>query len=202
MQSRKQREKEFKKSLILEAAIKAFSEKSFEATTMEDIAEKCEFSKPAIYSYYNSKDEIYYDVVFKALETFTEIVVKCSEQAGSVKDFFKKFTYELLAFGSSNKELLLILANERLYLNNPKFKNEEFMQTHSKMENILKKILESSIEKGEARKIDEKKFFKFFETVYFAYCKSLFLWPNSEKISIEKEAEFFSDIILYGILSK
>lgn len=59
MISRREREKDFKKQLIVEAANRLFSKRSFEAVTVEDIARAAEFGKGTLYQYFGSKEEIF-----------------------------------------------------------------------------------------------------------------------------------------------
>jgi AcrR family transcriptional regulator len=55
---RRRREREERQSLILEGARVLFLEKGVENTSMQDIADKVELSKPAIYLYFKDKTEL------------------------------------------------------------------------------------------------------------------------------------------------
>lgn len=56
---RKQREKQQRKELILEAARKLFQERGFLNVTISDIAETSELSIGTLYLYFKNKDDIY-----------------------------------------------------------------------------------------------------------------------------------------------
>lgn len=56
--SRRDRERELKKELIAEAALNLFSNASYEAVTVQDIAREAEFGKGTIYQFFESKEEI------------------------------------------------------------------------------------------------------------------------------------------------
>jgi AcrR family transcriptional regulator len=56
---RREREKTQTRINIIKAAEKLFLSQGFENTTMEQIANKAQYSKGTIYNYYNSKDELY-----------------------------------------------------------------------------------------------------------------------------------------------
>src|SRR5258707_205508 len=58
--SRKQREKEDMRTLILDAARQIFLEKGYELTSIRSIAEKIEYSPGTIYLYFKDKDEIFH----------------------------------------------------------------------------------------------------------------------------------------------
>jgi len=66
--SRKQRETELRKQIILEAAEKLFLSKGYEDTTMDDIATDAEFSKGTLYNYFRSKEDLYLAIGTKAYE--------------------------------------------------------------------------------------------------------------------------------------
>lgn len=58
--ARKQREKEDKRALILDAARKIFLEKGYAQTSIRNIAEEIEHSPGTIYLYFKDKDEIFH----------------------------------------------------------------------------------------------------------------------------------------------
>jgi len=58
--SRKQKEKEEMRSLILDAARKIFLEKGYDSTSMRNIAEEIDYSVGTIYLYFKEKDEIFH----------------------------------------------------------------------------------------------------------------------------------------------
>jgi AcrR family transcriptional regulator len=59
---------EAKRQAILEAAAAVFGEYGFERTTMSDIRERAGCSKPTLYSYFDSKEELFFEVVLEAIE--------------------------------------------------------------------------------------------------------------------------------------
>ena len=75
--SRKEREKEFKKNLIGDAAEKLFLNNSFETVTMEDIAKEAEFGKGTLYQYFESKEDI---LVFVLCRSIADVSMKIEEQ--------------------------------------------------------------------------------------------------------------------------
>jgi AcrR family transcriptional regulator len=68
VQERKEREKQARQEAILAAAQQIFLAKGVDQTTIEDIAERAELSKGAIYLYFQSKEEIYISVLVRGLE--------------------------------------------------------------------------------------------------------------------------------------
>ena len=64
--------KEEKKGLILEAAIKVFSKKGLNNTKISDIAKEAAIGKGTIYEYFKSKDEIFAASFYYFMEKFEE----------------------------------------------------------------------------------------------------------------------------------
>lgn len=60
--------KKEKKALILKNAFECFAEKGFQAATIDDIVTRSGISKGAIYNYFNSKDEIYIELMNQQTE--------------------------------------------------------------------------------------------------------------------------------------
>jgi len=62
------------KERILEAAVKLFAEKGFDATSVDEIARLAEINKAMIYYYFSSKDELLSSIIRKSINEFTSII--------------------------------------------------------------------------------------------------------------------------------
>ena len=69
MNSSKKAEKE---SRIIEAAEKVFASVGFKNARMEDIAKECGITKVTLYSYFQSKENLYLAITYKALQLLNE----------------------------------------------------------------------------------------------------------------------------------
>jgi AcrR family transcriptional regulator len=58
IEERKQREREERVRIILEAAKGLFARQGFQETSMSDIAEACELGKATLYYYFPTKEEL------------------------------------------------------------------------------------------------------------------------------------------------
>lgn len=65
---RKIREKEFKREMILAAAMELFLHEGFENVSMRKIAEKIEYSPAAVYLHFKDKDELLHALHIKGFE--------------------------------------------------------------------------------------------------------------------------------------
>lgn len=71
---RKEKEKQIRKNDIINSAEKVFIDKGFENSTMDDIAKEAEFTKKTIYSYFKSKEELYYEIMLKGFRIANEML--------------------------------------------------------------------------------------------------------------------------------
>ena len=75
--SRKERERVQRKEAILDAAMRVFERKGYQATSMGEIAKEAEFSKGTLYLYFDSKFGLFAElsnrVLSRVLAGFTEI---------------------------------------------------------------------------------------------------------------------------------
>lgn len=74
-------EREAKREAVLHAAAQAFSEKGFHSTSLDDIAVRLGVTKPTLYYYVKSKDEILEAVISRALHDILAFNPSESEQS-------------------------------------------------------------------------------------------------------------------------
>lgn len=67
-QPRRKREKALHRREIIDAAIAVFAEKGFYTATLDEIAQKAEFSKGALYLYFQNKEDILFSILKQSLE--------------------------------------------------------------------------------------------------------------------------------------
>lgn len=68
----RERERREKREAVLHAAVHCFNEKGFHATSLDDVANALSVTKPTIYHYFGSKDEILFECVRRGLESILE----------------------------------------------------------------------------------------------------------------------------------
>ncbi len=77
-EDRRKREREERQALILEGARSLFLEKGVENTSVQDIADRVELSKPAIYLYFQDKTELMRAVFEGSFDILMESLKKAS----------------------------------------------------------------------------------------------------------------------------
>ena len=72
IEERRERDKEFRRHQIMDAAKNTFAKKGFSGATIENIAEAADFSPATIYLYFKNKDELYASLSLKMLKVLVE----------------------------------------------------------------------------------------------------------------------------------
>ena len=198
--SRKEREKLRHKEEILGAALKLFSKKGFHNVSMQDVAEKSEFSVGTLYNFFESKEAL-----------FSELIKSCAHRVSCVlfpildadEDEAKKILKYIRAYKQIIRENSQAI---RLYVS----QNREFaLSSHPNLDReitkidelILKKlsdVFSSGIHKGVFRALDPW----IVALSLSAAIKSFIFWAveNPDKKSIEESISGIKDLFFSGIV--
>lgn len=79
-------QRELKRQAVLQTAAQLFNERGFHATSLDDIAERLHVTKPTLYYYVRSKDEILLECVRTALAMMQEEIGKVRRAGGRALD--------------------------------------------------------------------------------------------------------------------
>ncbi len=88
---RKKREKENRRQEIIKAARKVFSNKGFNAATMEEIALQAELSPGTLYLYFKNKEELHTFLSIEILKHLADEIQKVLGQDLSVENKIERF---------------------------------------------------------------------------------------------------------------
>lgn len=80
--SRKERERLQKRQTILEAARELFAEKGYVDVSMSEIAERAEFATGTLYNFFESKDELYRELVKEFVSKSHALLIQSLEGEG------------------------------------------------------------------------------------------------------------------------
>ncbi|MHB8136960.1 MAG: TetR/AcrR family transcriptional regulator [Smithellaceae bacterium] len=151
-EERRKKEKENRKNSILKAARKLFFERGFKSVTVDLIAAKAEVSKGSIYLYFDSKEEIYTQILISAnIERHKEIE-NFAKQEGTASELLLNYARFYVDFFLENNELFRILMTFMLHSDNMNLTEEQNTQLiHTTNENIrtISEILQQGVDAGE-----------------------------------------------------
>lgn len=78
----KERERREKREAVLHAAVRSFNEKGFHATSLDDVANALNVTKPTIYHYFANKDEILFECVRRGLDSIRHAAEAVESEGG------------------------------------------------------------------------------------------------------------------------
>jgi AcrR family transcriptional regulator len=105
---RRKKEKENRKNVILKEARKLFFEKGFKSVTVDNIAASAELSKGSIYLYFESKEEIYVQILIMDIIDFHKRMINSLQKEASASDLLLEFAKLYVDFFLHEKELFRI----------------------------------------------------------------------------------------------
>lgn len=79
----RERERELKRDAVLETAVKLFNERGFHATSLTDVADALNVTKPTIYHYFTNKDEILFACVRRGVESIRDAALDVESRGGN-----------------------------------------------------------------------------------------------------------------------
>ena len=111
--SRREKLKMANREAILSAAEEIFAEKGFYAATTDEIAERAEFSKGALYLYFKSKEEMFLSLMREKVDRLEKKITECIKAALTPIEGIENLIKAHLEFFEENKEFFQIIASER-----------------------------------------------------------------------------------------
>lgn len=109
--TRREREKATRRKEIIDAAQELFFSKGFENTTMDEIAERAQFGKPTIYTYFSSKEELLFHVHMRGHADKMRRLVEAVESNKNGYERFRAMGLAYFEFYRQNPEYLRIQAH-------------------------------------------------------------------------------------------
>ncbi|MGH7851449.1 MAG: TetR/AcrR family transcriptional regulator [Thermodesulfobacteriota bacterium] len=183
-----------RKEEIIRAAAKLFSQKSYHDVTMDDIAEKVGVAKGTIYLYFDSKENLYLEIMEETYEEIESILERETAKSDPAPVKLKKVLGLIFKFYLQNLDVLRILSRDETHLIREHY---EFTE-HWRLRRIklYEKILEKGINEGTFRPFNTE----LTALIIFGLVRSVMFYYKSEK-SAESIAEDVFSMISEGILA-
>ena len=105
--------KENKRERILNAAIKLFSKKGFDQTSIEDITAQAKVAKGTFYSFFEKKGDVLLYFVDREIETSRREIQRTISAQKTIFDQLELVIFTYLKYIFRNKEFSRVLAKER-----------------------------------------------------------------------------------------
>jgi AcrR family transcriptional regulator len=145
--------KEEKRNHILESALKCFGEKGYQATIIDDIVKDSNISKGAIYNYFESKEEIYLQLLKKRTDTFFEDMERENANVTSTKaklaNLFTRFKKQELK--EDDQQTMRVYIEFWLYGSRQEDLKKILAERYNRFIEFIEKIIVEGQESGEIK---------------------------------------------------
>lgn len=204
---RKQKVRDAKTNLILDAALEVLSKKGYYETRLEDIAEKAGFSKSALYRYYKDKDEIFFTIVVRERKKVidrlsTDPEYKIGKENHISENLRRILTVAFSAWGENfsfiltlNSFQIFTLINELQKQNDLEGIQKEFITCENELAELMIYLLDDAKARGEIKtKVNSELVFDIFQGVIFTKVKKWYQMKKMENIpeAVDEIVAFFS----------
>jgi AcrR family transcriptional regulator len=149
---RRGKEKDNRKKLILKSARALFFKKGFNKVTVDEIAKSSELGKGSIYLYFNSKEEIYAQILLNDIDNFNRQVSVLFEKESTASDLLTEFSHIYIDFFLNDGELFRILMTYMLQpvkMNLPEKLNSQILNANARSIDVIGKILQMGVDAKE-----------------------------------------------------
>jgi AcrR family transcriptional regulator len=144
--------KENKKNTILRAARKLFFDRGFKSVTVDSIAAKAGVSKGSIYLYFDSKEEIYAQVLITDNIELNKNIKIFSTKEAPAAELLLEFSQIYINYFLEHNELFRILMTFMLQteqMNLTQEQNTELIRTTNENIKVISTIIQKGIDSGE-----------------------------------------------------
>jgi AcrR family transcriptional regulator len=181
IEERKERDKEFRRHQIMDAAKNTFAKKGFSGATIENIAEAADFSPATIYLYFKNKDELYASLSLKMLKVLVEkIEFICNQKNLSSKEKIKALPealYQVYETDPLNVTHLLRYQSTEALLNLSPELTSQIKDAARKYINAMVKIFEKGVREGDFQDCHPVAF----ADIVWGIFAGLVLWEGTKK---------------------
>ena len=182
-----------RKEEIIRVAANLFSQKSYHDVTMDQIAEKVGVAKGTIYLYFESKENLYLEILEETYEEIESILEKEIAKKDPAPQKLKKMLMLIFKFYLENLDVLRILSRDETHLIREHYEFTEHWRV--KGVRFYQKILEKGINEGSFRPVNTE----LTALIIFGLVRSVMFFYHTDKNAGEIAEEIFS-MISEGIL--
>lgn len=151
-------QKEARRSAIIEAALEAFTQQGFTATKLDDVADRAGIGKGTIYLYFDSKENLFEEVVrqklFPIRDAAEEYVANFTGDAAELLTSHLGNFYKAMKDPKIPQLMAMIIGEgQRFPAISGFFYNEIVSKSHRMMGNIIRKGIASGEFRADADKV-------------------------------------------------
>lgn len=141
------------KQRILDHAARLFAEKGYETSSLAELAERLGLTKPALYNYFASKQEVYDAIILATLSGLVETVTSAVVQETSPPAKLRRFMMSHARYFEAHHHGFVTMLIGFGGMDSMKLR-EEALALRSEHERLLRAIVAEGVETGVFRSVD------------------------------------------------
>jgi TetR/AcrR family transcriptional regulator, cholesterol catabolism regulator len=190
---RRSRPSNDRRQQIIEVSTELFRERGYHVTSLEDIAERIGFTKPAIYYYFKSKEDILFAIVEEIVDEAYERIASIAAGPGPCVERLRALLVANTEAVLTNRDANAVFYNERGLLST----NRERMMRAREREytRLVRDLYTEGVEQGELFDVDPS----VATATLLGASIWTYRWVNpTGSLSIPEVAEMVADLLLNG----
>ncbi len=191
-----------KRADIVNAGIRIFSRKGFNRCSVEDILQEAHVARATFYSYFDSKKDLFVELIDTILNNMFEIVLRefneLPNTLDELKEKSKNAIIQLYTFFAENLDFSAIYIQEVMGLN--KEIDFRIVEWQERVSELVKLILNRGIEMGVFRPLDVDVVADIVAGAPQHLGLHLFLYRK--EVDIPRVAEAMADYLIYGLAAR
>jgi AcrR family transcriptional regulator len=142
-----------KREAVLRMAAQVFNERGFAASTLDEVAERLNITKPTLYYYVSSKDEILYECVRMGLTLLQEAIQLAGASGGSALDKLVVAMRKYAEIVTMDFGMCVIRVGEDPL---PPQSQRQLRRIKSAIDQEFRELIRQGVEEGSIRSCDPK----------------------------------------------
>ena len=143
-----------KRKRIMDAARRLFYEKGYERTTLDDIAERLQVTKPFIYSYYKNKNELLHEIAQQCISECLEAQSRILASKLSTADKLARIVEDVAQIIIDNQANTIIYLREEMNLD--WHVAQKIREQRNEFDHRNMKLLRDGARSGALKVVDER----------------------------------------------
>src|SRR5215467_10033851 len=143
-----------KRKRIVDTARRLFYEKGYERTTLDDIAERLQVTKPFIYSYYKNKNELLHEIAQQCIDECLEAQSRILATKISTAEKLARIVAEVAQIIINNQANTIIYLREEMNLD--WHVAQKIREQRNEFDHRTMKLLREGVRSGTLNVVDER----------------------------------------------
>lgn len=198
--TRKERDRQLRKSDILEAAERIFASKGFHEATMHDIAQEAQYATGTVYLYFKDKDSLYFSLVEEKIKDLLSVLKDDTKKVSDAGDKLRIFLDKKLDFFEKNKDFFRIFLSERSkfhMVKDHKFEKSSVLMQHKEfITEIIKACQEQKMIRDD---YSPRQIAEIFMSIVLSVVLDWFKNISKKDVALKSLSDFILGVFLNGV---